>query len=428
MSAAQGSFGELRRNWRVLPPCLAGVTLCAVHGYSMGVMIPPLEQEFGWRRAEISGGLFIISMIALFAAPLAGVAIDRFGARRIGLFGIGFFCASLAALSLTGSNVLTWWALWGLLGVASMFIIPTVWTTVINKRFDRNRGIALALALCGTGIAAAVVPSLTRVLVETQGWRGAYVGLGLIGFVVVFPLAWWLFDTRASAATAAEAAHPATDPSAGFSIAEGLRMPSFIKLAAAILLFSVAVCALTTNAYPVLLGQGLGPATAAAIAGLIGIGSIMGRLGGGLLLDRIDAAKVAAISVTMPVITVLLLLFFPGSALAAGAACVVLGLSVGAEVDCAAYLAAKHFGLRSFGTLFGALNGLMLFGNGVAPVLANHVYDVMRTYSPVLWAQIPACLITALLFLWLGPYPAQAQRRSEEPVPDLTETIPAAPA
>jgi MFS family permease len=424
MSAAQDGFGELRRNWRVLPPCLAGITLCAVHGYSMGVMIPPLEQEFGWLRAEISGGLFIISMIALFAAPLIGVAIDRFGARRIGLFGIAFFCACLAALSLAGSSVLSWWALWGLLGIASMFVLPTVWTTVINQRFDRNRGIALALALCGTGIAAALVPSLTRALVESQGWRGAYVGLGLIGFAVAFPLAWWLFDTRAASAPSAETASPATDPAAGFSIAEGLRMPSFVKLAAATLLFSVALCALTTNAYPVLLGQGLGPATAAAVAGLIGIGSIVGRLGGGLLLDRIDAARVAALSVTMPVVAVLVLLAVPGSALAAGAACVVLGLSVGAEVDCAAYLAARHFGLRSFGTLFGTLNGLMLFGNGLAPVLANHVYDVMATYSPVLWAQIPACLITAALFLWLGPYPVHAPHDTEAPIRDPSATAP----
>jgi predicted MFS family arabinose efflux permease len=165
---------------------------------------------------------------------------------------------------------------------------------------------------------------------------------------------------------------------------------------------------------PVLLARGMTSTTAAGIASLLGIGSITGRLVGGVLLDRFDAAKVATVSVAMPIVTVALLLAFPGDRVAA-LACLVLGLSVGTEVDCAGYLAARHFGLKSFGTLFGALNGLMLFGNGIAPVLANHVYDVTRSYDIVLWAQIPACLMTMLLFLLLGPYP---QFDAETAAPD----------
>jgi hypothetical protein len=66
------------------------------------------------------------------------------------------------------------------------------------------------------------------------------------------------------------------------------------------------------------------------------------------------------------------------------------------------------------------MNGLMLFGNGLAPVLANHIYDVTRSYDIVLWAQIPACLGTMLLFLVLGPYPrlAAAEPLAEAALPD----------
>lgn len=420
-----GGFGELRREWRILPPCLAGITLCSVHGYSLGVMIVPLEQEFGWTRAEISGGMFIISLIALFAAPMSGFATDRFGPRLIALFGIPLFGGCLALLSMATANIASWWGLWALLAVGNMFLLPTVWTKAINGRFDANRGIALAIALCGTGIAAAFVPSLTNWLIADFGWRNAYVGLGLIGVVTVFPLAWFLFRPDSPVADAApavaQAATPAPD-SSGVSARQGYTMPSFIKMAAAIWLFSAAICALTTNAVPVLLSRGMTPATAAGLAGLLGIGSILGRIGGGFLLDRFDAGKVAALSVTLPAVAVLLLLAFPGD-VAAGLACLIVGLGIGTEVDCCAYLAARHFGLRSFGTLFGTLNGLMLFGNGIAPVLANHVYDVTRSYEIVLWFQIPACLGTALLFLWLGPYPSFTEEGGTE-----AEPTPARPA
>lgn len=397
-------YSELRQNWPLLPACMVGIMLCSLHGYSLGVMIPALETEFGWPRAQISGGMMIVAMIALFGAPLAGIAVDRFGSRRIALFGMLFFCSALALLSTATSDVRTWWGLWVLLAIGNMMILPTVWAKAINGRFDRNRGIALALALCGTGVASAFAPRLTLWLVEHYGWRDAYVALAALGAAITFPIAWFWFHPNdrgaASSATGNEA--PVLT---GFTVQEGLRRPTFYKLAFAIWLFSVSICALTTNAYPVLLAQGLTPATAASTAGLMGIGSIGGRLLGGYLLDRFDAGKVGAASVCFPCLTVALLLAFPGSALAAGAACLILGLAIGTEVDCCAYLAGRHLGLKSFGTLFGAMNGLMLFGNGIAPVLANHVYDLTKSYEIVLWAQIPACLATAVLFLMLGKYP-----------------------
>jgi predicted MFS family arabinose efflux permease len=395
-------FGELRQHWRVLPPCLAGITLCSVHGYSLGVMIPVIERAFGWPRAEIALGLTIISTIALVGAPLVGLAIDRFGPRRIALSGVLLFCCAMAMLSTTRS-LTSWLLLWVLLGLGNMLILPTVWTKAINHYFDANRGLALALALCGTGVAAAFVPTLTNALIEHFGWRQAYIGLGLIGAAITFPIVWLLFRLPVDEAGQGETA-ASSRPVLGVSAREGFAQPRFLKLAGATLLFSITICALTTNLVPVLLARGMTPTTAAGIAGLLGIGSITGRLIGGFLLDRFDAARVAAISVAMPIVTVALLLAFPGDRVAA-LGCLILGLAVGTEVDCCAYLAARHFGLRSFGTLFGTMNGLMLFGNGIAPVMANHVYDVTKSYDIVLWAQVPACLGTMLLFLLLGPYP-----------------------
>ena len=83
----------------------------------------------------------------------------------------------------------------------------------------------------------------------------------------------------------------------------------------------------------------------------------------------------------------------------------VLGLAIGTELSSCAYLAARHFGLRSLGTLFGAMNGLMLFANGLGPMLANMVFDLTRSYHMFLLTASPAFLVTALLFLLLGRYP-----------------------
>ena len=70
-----------------------------------------------------------------------------------------------------------------------------------------------------------------------------------------------------------------------------------------------------------------------------------GRLIGGYLLDRINGNVVGAVSMLLPIIPCALLLAFPGSILIAGVAVLVLGLSLGVELDSVAYLVSRHFGM-----------------------------------------------------------------------------------
>lgn len=397
------SASEWRLHWTVLLACVAGVTLSTVHTYTLGVMIGPLEQEFGWSRAQISTGPLILAVIALFTAPLVGLAVDKFGPRRIALFGVVLFCSALALLSTANADIVSWWLLWVLMALGAMSVAPIVWTAAVTSLFSANRGMALAIALCGAGLGGMLVPRITHQLVEAYEWRGAYIALALMFGAIVLPLTLFLFHGaadrhRAQDKKAAQAALPGMTPRAAFTSAR------FLKLAAAAAIISFAVCTLIANAVPILVSEGHPRASAASIAGLVGLGAIFGRLGGGYLLDRLDANLVAAASVLAPIITAAILIIAPGDALAASFAFLILGLAVGTELDACAYLAARHFGLKSFGTLFGVINGMLLFANGVAPLIANHIYDVTRSYDAAVWAVIPACLISATLFATLGPY------------------------
>ncbi len=399
---------EWRQHWTMLLPCTLGVMLSSTHYYVLGVMVGPLEREFGWTRTEIFSGPFIISMIALIGGPLIGVFIDRLGPRRIALFGIPFFCSTIALIATSNGNIWTWWGLWAVVGISAMTVFPALWTTAVSSLFFQNRGKALAIALCGTGLGAALLPPITNYLVENYDWRGAYIGLAIIMLAISLPLTLIFFrsahDNHRMGAKATS-----DDVSAavliGVSARTGFRSLRFLKLAAAATLFAIAIAGLTANQVPILIAHGLTPARAAAIAGLMGIGSIIGRLAGGVLLDWFDAKKVAAVSVLTPCITVALLLAFPGSVPAAMAAALVLGLAIGTELDACAYLAARHFGLRNLGTLFGAINGLLLFANGLGPMMANLIFDLTRSYELYLWIVVPGFVVTAILFMMLGQYP-----------------------
>jgi MFS family permease len=280
----------------------------------------------------------------------------------------------------------------------------------------------LALALCGTGLSLALVPPTTNYLVEHYGWRGAYVAPAVVMLAIAFPLTFIFFRSahdnhrkaiKASGSTVTIVALTGVTARAGFGSAR------FVKLTAAVTLFNLVVAGLIANEVPILIVFGLSPAKAAAVGGLVGIGAIIGRLAGGILLDRFDAKKVAAISVMTPCLTVALLLGAPGSIPATMAASLMLGLACGTELDACAYLAARHFGLRNFATLFGTINGLVIFASGLGPMLANLVFDTTRSYHLFLWLVVPSLAITALLFLKLGRYPDfdQAVEAAAEAVP-----------
>lgn len=211
------AWSEWQRYGSIMPACLVGMALVALHAYTVGVMIGPLEREFGWSRSQISAGPLVTSIATLLMAPIAGRALDRHGPRRIALIGIPAFAVAIALISTAGPSIISWLALYALLAVALMLIFPTVWTGAIAMRFEKNRGLAMAIALSGTGITSAVVPFLASRLIEEFGWRGAYIALGAMSFVVAFPLVLLLFGRDEEHRHPACSSSPSAVPTRGRS-------------------------------------------------------------------------------------------------------------------------------------------------------------------------------------------------------------------
>lgn len=399
-------FQEWGRYGGNLPPALFGMALVAVHAYFLGVMIEPLEQAFGWSRAEISAGPLVTSVMTLFLAVYGGKAVDRFGPRKVALIGVPFYAISLALISTAGPSIVSWLLLYALLGVALICVYPSVWTAAIAQRFTNNRGLALAVVLSGTGIASAVVPYLGATLIEAYGWRGAYLGMGALSFLVVFPLVLFLFakgNPPAKPVVRTSRVARTTGTSAE------LLSPKFIKLSVAGVIYSLGATGLGINAVPILMKEGFTLMAAAELAALVGVGTIIGRVVGGFLLDWIDGRFVAMGCALGALSAAIIFLATDQSPMAASVACLLLGLTAGAEYDACAYLTTRHFSARHFAALFGFLGALLGFTSGIAPFIANALYGVFGNYDGILWGIIPLFALSSILFLSLGRYPDAAE-------------------
>ena len=397
---------EWRQNWTVVLAACAGMAVAAVISYSSSLFIEPLESEFGWSRAQIMSGHSIASTLAVICAPFMGILVDRVGPRRIGIAAIVTLCGAIALMGTTSDQVWHWRALWVPVALGIILVQPMVWTGAVTSLFAAGRGLALAVTLCGSSLASFMVPKLTEVLITEFGWRMALVGLGLIWLLVALPIVVLFFTSardRSRIAPVAEAAAEGPRPSVWQS---GVLTRQFFQLLIAGVAIALVVVTMVTSVVPVLSAKGIDRTDAATLAGLVGITAIVGRLSVGALLDRMDGRIIAAVCVSLPLVGLLILLQMPGSVVGAAIAILIFGLSLGAELDIVAYLTSRYFGRENFGFLFGTIGGFLGLATGNGPVILNAIYDATGSYDPGLWAAMPLCVISALSFLLLGPYPS----------------------
>jgi MFS family permease len=396
---------EWRRGWPLVVAGAVGMGLSSLHAGALGVLMHPLQETFGWSRAEISASILIICVCILTLGPLIGPLIDRFGARRVALTGIVGFCATLAGVGLTGPGVASWYLAWALVGLIYPTVSTVMWTFGIGRCFDRQRGLALAVALSGVGIAGLISPLLTVALLPVVGWRGVFFTLALGGLIIALPTAWVAFHPERIARQSRPSAAGGPLALPGWSVRQIVASPRFWSMAVVMLLLAAAVGALMLHFQPILRDAGLSAAEAAGYAALIGPATVVGRVIGGWLLDRFPARIVAAVFFLSPAAVCAILLNYDGSPALSLVAAISLGLAAGAEGDAVAYLTAKYFGLKRYTFSYAILIGLFSFAYGLAPVIAGAVFDAVGAYDPLLNLLIAGLFVSALITLLLGRPP-----------------------
>jgi MFS family permease len=262
--------------------------------FTFGVLLPPIAREFGWARGTVSSAIVVGLWMTGIATPLVGRLVDRYGIRAVALPAIALFSAATASVALVPASPVAFTALYALMGLAAAGQTPLIYAKAISGRFDADRGLALGIAMAGVGIGAALVPQFAQALVQAVGWRGAYVGLGSLTFLLAFP-AVALFLRGASPRHVSTDAAVAIAPieASGLSGREAIRTQLFWRLAAAFVIVAAAANGTIAHMVPLLTDRGIGTNTATSVLSAAGLALVAGRLLAGYLLDRIFAPYVA---------------------------------------------------------------------------------------------------------------------------------------
>jgi len=384
--------------------------------YAPPVFLVPLQEQFGWSRAQISAGGAIGALVSGVLAPLVGVWIDRYGARILMTTGAVVMGAAFALLSLMTSL----WHLYAINLIAAVGISCVAWLpnqTLISNWFERRRGLAMGVSLAGIGFGGLVIAPLASVLLSQVGWRLAYVGMASLVLLVIIPLVLGVVRTHPADLGLLPDGEPVDPPLSdtskrhtphdqtqlpGLDPREAFRTSAFWLLCGCNFVLAFAVFSIIMHIVAFLSDQGFDPKTAAGLLGLaVGV-SVAGRLGAGLLADRFPKRIVMVLTMLLHALAVLCLLGV-GSVGTMPTFVVCFGVALGGGAVLTPLLVGEYFGLRAFGKILGLTMIPATLGVAIGPVLTGWIFDVTGSYELAFVMHLAVFLIGAILLLALRP-------------------------
>jgi sugar phosphate permease len=412
--------------WIVLAITFVVLLVCAAIRATPGVLIVPLESEFGWSRATISVAISINLLLYGLMGPFAAGLMNRYGPRRImavSTFMIGL--GTLATIAMRQPWQLI--ALWGVVvGVGSGMSAVVMGATVVQRWFYRHRGLALGLLTASSATGQLIFLPLLAKLVVSESWRSAVIVISAIALLTA-PIAFWIMRDRplekGLKPYGIPADEPVPAPVGGNPIHAAL---SALNMATRtrefwILAGSFFVCGASTNGLvgthliPACMDHGIPEVQAAGLLAVMGIFDLVGTTGSGWLSDRFDNRLLL---MTYYGLRGLALLYLPFGFEAHGHGlslfAVFYGLDWIATVPPTVALTRQAFGAERAGLVFGWVLAAHQVGAALAASIAGLIRSNEGSYDHAFLFAGILCMISAIGVLFAAKRPA---RPALDPLP-----------
>lgn len=412
-----------RRNvhygWVVVAVTFLTMLVTAAAMGAPGVLIVPLEKEFGWSTSQISAALALRLVLFGLLGPFAAAFMNRFGVRRVivsalALISLGFL------LSMGMTRVWQLMLLWGLVvGVGTGMTAMVLAATVATRWFTHRRGLVIGLLSASSATGQLVFLPLMAELTERYGWRIALLFVcGMLALTAAVVLA-LMRDRPADLNLPLYGETLVTPPpAAGIGLVSLMMSPINVLKEVSrtgtfwILFATFFICGLSTNGLiqthfiTLCSDYGLAAVAAASVLAMMGVFDFIGTVGSGWLSDRFDNRWLLFWYYGLRGLSLLYLPFTTFTFYGLSLFGMFYGLDWIATVPPTVKLTADRFGRERAGMVFGWIFCGHQLGAATAAFGAGMVRTEYSTYLPAFFAAGAMCLVAALLALTIGRAPS----------------------
>ena len=427
--------------WVISAPFLAAMLTVGSGQYAFGLLIEPLEQEFGWTRTQINLSLSFTAF-GSFVAPYLGYIMDRHGAKNILVASMALIVVSYLLRPLM-TELWHWYALSFIqyLGFSGASILPA--GRLVGIWFERSRGRVMGITLMGNNFGGITFPPLTTLalgmswhwaFINLSPWQGTYLLFGVIGVLMtIYALVVVReFPTREQLRRRDRTEDAPSDSPVlrGWSLRESLHTKSFYAITVAMMLGSLTYTGVLTQVAAHLTDQGVSSGSAAIALSLLAGCGMTGKFIMGLLADRITARYALMIDLFGQSGFLILVTYFAGytfvwQILGPGNPIPLVSISlplVWVVVGCFGFflgafgaltplIVQDAFGVRFYGSIMGVMSITMGVSSFLGPILAGWSFDATGSYR-VAFLLIAALFFTGAMSLFMAGNPTRREELS----------------
>ena len=413
---------SIHRAWWIAVITFLTLISAAAFRSTTGVMLVPLEDEFGWSRSLTSGAVALNLLMYGLTAPFAATLIERFSMRRVVSLALLLVSSGLLLTTVmtTGWQLIVLWGLFVGFGTGCLALV--FGAAVANRWFVQNRGLITGIFSAGYATGSMIFLPLLTFMINNHGWRSASITVAAFA-AVLSPIVYIFLRDRPSdigllpyGATEEPEMGPAVPATARGAIevlTTSMRHPAFWVLA-----FTFFVCGWSTNGLigthfiPAAHDHGMPATTAASLLAIVGIFDLIGTIGSGWLTDKVSSMWLLVFfygmrGLALLTIPVVLgphveppLLFF----------IVFYGLDWIATVPPTVQLCREYFGLARSGVVYGWVFASHMIGAAIAASFAGWIRTSQGDYKIAWYTAALLCLIAAGSLFLLKKIPTLKQR------------------
>lgn len=418
MSLREGiRLGRFYYGWIIVGVGLISMAFWFGIRSTFSVFYVALLEEFPWGRGEAAGVQSMVLITYTVMAPLLGGLIDRFGPRRIIVPGI--FLLTMGLILCAYLNTLAqFYIFYGILMASGLSCIGIIsYTAILAHWFEKKRGVASGLAVSGMGVGTFLLVPLSQHFIALWGWRLAFVLLGGLVLILLFPLnalflrhkpqEIGLFPDGLRAEKSPDREGPVViDPQwseIDWTLGMALRTGRFWALLIFPFLVIIAVYIVIVHHVSFLVDNGIEKMRAALIFASVGIISCGFRIFWGWLSDRIGREKtytIGAICISMGACSLLLLEVMEERGFVYPFV-IFFGVGWGVTAPMFMSVAADLFRGRGFGLIYGIIEGVIGAGGAFGAWVAGFIFDSTESYQWAFGLAVSVAILSCL-FVWLA--------------------------
>jgi len=411
-----GNWRRPHYAWTVAAVTFLTLMVAAGFRSTPGVLLVPVEQEFGWSRGTTSLAVGVNLILYGLIGPFSAAMMDKFGIRRVMLAAIAMAGSGAAATLLMQSS----WqfvAAWGILVGAGTGVTANVLAAMIVSRwFTARRGLVMGLLTAAAAGGQLLFLPLLANFATQYGWRS--VAITIAGATVaLLPVVALLMRDRPedvglapygelpSANAARPPAAPAAPPlAAAFNaLGAGLRSRDFLLLAATFFICGGSTNGLiATHLIPACIDNGLAEVTGASLLAFMAVFNFIGTTGSGWLTDRIDSRILLSAYYGLRGLSLLYLPYSFDSVYGLSVFAVFYGLDWIATVPPTVRLTTNIFGKEKTAIMYGWIYVIHSVGGAAAAFLAGVLRADLGSYITPFMSAGALCLIASGMVLLIG--------------------------